>query len=398
MRRGILVLAAGAEWESAMLTLLEGAGSVVLLRRCVDIDDLLASLTLGQADGAVVSLDVPGLDADAVAQIRRAGAALVAVVPTMTEAAGARAARIGAVRTVEAAALATILDLLAEGEGPVPASAPDQVASEGVALPGERPASHRVLCICGTRGAPGASTVAVALAAVLSGRGEPVTLIDADPRGGTVAQQLGVLDEVSGLLAVARMAPTGEIGTSWLRHARTVAPSWLVVTGLPRADRWREIPDGALEELIDSAAQSGWVVLDAGDEPSEETLGAADEVIVVGSPDPVGLTRVCRTAAGLSEQVAAPVRVVVNRWRKTLATSESEVADLLVHVARPAAVHLLPEDRTALDRAATDQRSPVDAAPSSGWTQALGRFAEAIAPERRKPGLRRRTAGTARRR
>ena len=36
-------------------------------------------------------------------------------------------------------------------------------------------------------------------------------LVDADPYGGSVAQVLGVMDEVSGLLSAARLAAAGEL-------------------------------------------------------------------------------------------------------------------------------------------------------------------------------------------
>ena len=51
-------------------------GAGLVLKRCVDLADLLASAATGQADVAVVSADLPGLDADAVMQLLRARRAL----------------------------------------------------------------------------------------------------------------------------------------------------------------------------------------------------------------------------------------------------------------------------------------------------------------------------------
>ena len=60
---------------------------------------------------------------------------------------------------------------------------------------------------CGARRAhPGRTTVATNLAAELARRGAAAVLVDLDPYGGAVAQQLGILDEVSGLLSA---VPTG---------------------------------------------------------------------------------------------------------------------------------------------------------------------------------------------
>ena len=47
-----------------------------------------------------------------------------------------------------------------------------------------------LICVVGGKGAPGASTVALALA-LASGRERSVTLVDADPDGGALAARLG---------------------------------------------------------------------------------------------------------------------------------------------------------------------------------------------------------------
>ena len=77
-RTTVLVAAAGAPWESTALRTMTGAGLVVL-KRCVDLADLLASAGSGQADVAVVSADLPGLDASAVTHLLRHDVRAVAV-------------------------------------------------------------------------------------------------------------------------------------------------------------------------------------------------------------------------------------------------------------------------------------------------------------------------------
>ncbi|MDN8907633.1 hypothetical protein Q0O77_15085, partial [Staphylococcus aureus] len=64
---------------------LEAHPGTVVLKRCVDVDDLLASVTSGQADVAVVSLDAPGLDAASVAHLRRHGVRPVAVTASRSD-------------------------------------------------------------------------------------------------------------------------------------------------------------------------------------------------------------------------------------------------------------------------------------------------------------------------
>lgn len=56
----VLLLAAGDGWESAALSVLDQDPRVVVLKRCVDVDDLMAAATSGQADVVVVAIDAPG--------------------------------------------------------------------------------------------------------------------------------------------------------------------------------------------------------------------------------------------------------------------------------------------------------------------------------------------------
>src|ERR1700749_3738409 len=77
-RVAVLIAAGGEGWEAAALRLLDGEGTVVL-KRCVDLTDLMASAATGQADVAFVSGELVGLDADAVMQLLREDVRCVAV-------------------------------------------------------------------------------------------------------------------------------------------------------------------------------------------------------------------------------------------------------------------------------------------------------------------------------
>ncbi len=238
----VLILASGATWESRALALLDRDPGVVVLRRCVDVPDLLAAASAGQADVAVVALEAPGLDQAAVDHLRRFQVRPVAVVPAdLADGPALRAARAGLTATVAD----DELDLLpAAVQAADPAADVDTVVPDPLAS--ERPpsAGGRVVAVWGPAGAPGRTTVAVSVAAELAARGRRTTLVDADPYGGAVAQQLGVLDEVSGLLAAARLASSGALEARFGTVQRAVGDHLTVVTGLPRADRWVEVRPG----------------------------------------------------------------------------------------------------------------------------------------------------------
>jgi MinD-like ATPase involved in chromosome partitioning or flagellar assembly len=415
------MVAAGAAWESRALGVLADEPDVMVLKRCVDVDDLLAVATAGQAEVAVVGLDAPGLDAPAVDHLHRHGVRPVAVAPgsgpagAASDAARLHASRIGVATLIAEGELAALPEAVATDEGPDPDRVDGDAAEDPEGRPGGR---HRVVVVWGPRGAPGRTTVACALAGELATRGRPTVLVDADPRGGTVAQQLGVLDEVSGLLSAARLSVAGVLEEGFGGVQRRLRDHLTVVTGLPRADRYVEVRPGVVEHLLETAARESAVVVDVGSDLDDErvgdptarpgrssltleALGVADEVVVVGAADPVGLSRLARGLVELREVTGGrPVRVVVNRNRSTLGWSEREVAGMVEGFARVSGLHFLPDDRAAVDRALVAGRELRDGGDSP-LVRAVAGLADAVLPEpapARRRGIRRRRGARARRR
>jgi MinD-like ATPase involved in chromosome partitioning or flagellar assembly len=406
----VLVVAAGAAWESTALALLAERQGIVVLKRCVDLDDLLASASAGQADVAVLGVDTHGLDQAAVDLLRKHSVRPVGVVPDGTglDAARLHATRIG-IRSVSEAELATLPDAVLEEEAPADTVVRGETPEDEAPAPGP---GGRVLAVWGPAGAPGRTTLAVGLAAELARRECRTTLVDADPYGGAVAQQLGILDEVSGLLAAARVTAGGMLPERFGSVQRTIGPQLGVVTGLPRPDRWVEVRAGVVEHLLEVGRDHGHVVVDTGfsleHDPASEfgsrpgrnqmTLGAldvADEVVVVGNADPVGLSRLARGLVELRDLTGrAPVRVVVNRMRPTLGWSEKDIAGMVEGFTRLTGLHFLPDDRTAVDRALVAGRTVVESGDSA-LGRAISGMVDELLPESASvtPGgrLRRRT-------
>ncbi|WP_028659113.1 AAA family ATPase [Nocardioides insulae] len=404
-----LILGAGAAWESQVLAVLDRHRAVAVLKRCVDVEDLLAAASSGQADAAVLGLEAPGIDATVVAQLQHHGVRPVAIVPggLGAEVMAARATRVGLRTLVPEDDPDGVLEALTSADEPATV-APD-LLEEAYAAPAASGSAQtgRVVAVWGPAGAPGRTLVATALAAELAARSKDTLLVDADPFGGAVAQCLGILDEVSGLLAAARLAASGELSERFLTIPRTIGPHLGVVTGLPRADRWTEVRAGALEQLLDQARRRGSTILDTGfcleDDPAADLAGRpgrhhltltaldhADEIVVVGAADPVGLTRLARGLVELGERMSGtPVRVVVNRMRNSLGWSETAVAEMLTGVVGPVPLHVLPDDRTAVDRALVSGRTLVEAAPESPLASAVAGLADAVMPLSTRP--RRRT-------
>nr|MBA2465640.1 hypothetical protein [Nocardioidaceae bacterium] len=264
-RTPVLVAASGAAWEADAVRLLERAPDIVLHRRSVDLADLLASAATGLARCAVVADSLDGLDADAVAHLGRAGVRVIAVLSAAGSQPPERLARIGVARWVTVADLEELCAAVREvsSEGGEPATGAGLDDSTEPPYPTER---GRLTVVWGPTGAPGRTTVATALAAESAARGRATLLVDADPYGGAVAQHLGILDEVSGLLAAVRRANSGQLDVTALNEAARALDGGLrVLTGLPRADRWAEVRPAAFAEILDRAQQLvEMVVLDVG--------------------------------------------------------------------------------------------------------------------------------------
>ncbi len=414
----VLLAVTGAPWEADVVRRAERAPGIRVVRRCVDIADVMAAAASGQARAVLLADALPRLTSDAVAALHARRIAVVALVdpsengePFGTE---DRLSRMGIERILPADVSPEDLGrAVTEAVESGPPASVSHFAGGFVPLPPETvgtpppvytQGSGRMIAVWGPTGAPGRTTVAVGLAAELAAKGMPTLLADADVYGGTVAQLLGMLDETSGLAAAARSAASGSLDMAMLaKHARQVEPHLLVLTGLSRADRWTELRPAAIESIWSTARMlAPCTVVDVGFciESDEEisfdslaprrngatlaTLEEADEVIVVGAADPVGLTRLIRAIHELRAVApSANLRVVVNRVRSgSLGSSPADaVGEALSRYAGVEAAALLPYDQSAVDAAMSHGRTLAEAAKSSKLRKSLQQFAGTLTKE-----------------
>jgi len=429
----VLTAVTGAHWESALVAALERAPyGVSVVRRCVDLADLLAAAASGTARAVLVSPELRRLDRDALSRLYAGGVAVVGLVTPADDEGERRLRQLGVDVVLSAdagperisAAVVAALETLADSRErerqhaytePL-ATPPDSAGPGGVDLaePPVEPGSGRLIAVWGPTGAPGRTTVAVNLAAEFAAAGAPTLLADADTYGGVVAQVLGLLDEAPGLAAAARLANGSTLDLPALaRLARRVDGADLrVLTGITRADRWPELRASSLGVVWTRARSlAAFTVVDCGFslEQDEEiafdtaaprrngatltTLEAADVVIAVGGADPVGVQRLVRGLAELSEVVPSVVpRVLLTRVRRgpVGADPERQLADALERFAGVHEVTFMPDDRTSCDRAIAAGSTLLEVAPDSPARLALADLAAELAG--RVPAQRRRRA------
>ncbi|PZS30705.1 MAG: chromosome partitioning protein [Pseudonocardiales bacterium] len=410
----ILTAVTDASWEADLVAGLAGSDlGVTVVRRCVDVADLLAAAAARTAEAVVLSADLRRLDRAALAQLASAGVAVVALVEPGDEPAERRLRQlgVGTVLATDAGAAAIAIALQAAVvtaradalAGPLadPLAALPRLDAPmaGPALPR---GGGRIVAIWGPTGAPGRTTVAVGLADEASRMGVSTMLVDADTYGGSIGQVLGFLDESPGLAAATRLAGNGRLDLPALAGLARGTDPWLrVLTGIVRADRWPELSGDAVEAVLDLCRRlATLVVVDCGFslEQDEEivydtaaprrnaaalaALTAADTILVVGAADPVGMHRLIRGLAEFRELAVTGVpRVVVNKLRRGV-TPGDPATELAAALRRHAGVDnpvLLPYDRTALDRAIGVGKSLADVAPGSALRRGLTELAAGVA-------------------
>ncbi len=320
MSIAVVSAADGAAWEAALLAELgrsPGQEGITVVRRCVDLVELLAVAASGQAVAALVDAQLRRLDADAVDRLRAGAVAVVGVTAPGAEADIERLQDAGITFFVPSNASAAVFAAViaaavadrsaptehgnafadpsfatgsAAGDPPVSAAGSAGSAAAGSAAAGSASASSasanpagadaaasekptdpvprpgRVIAVWGPTGAPGRSTTASTLADELARLAQRSLLVDADVYGGVAASMFGLLDESPGLVAACRQAQSrrldveGLAGLCW-----QVSPGLRVLTGISRADRWPELRSTALRSVLTVArALADYTVVDVG--------------------------------------------------------------------------------------------------------------------------------------
>jgi MinD-like ATPase involved in chromosome partitioning or flagellar assembly len=415
----VLTAVADPALESGLVAELGCDEAVRVVRRCVDLADLLAAATAGIGRAVILSGRLRRLDREAVSRLTAAGVAVVGLAAPDDIDSAHLLRQLGVTHLVapsadraqiSATVCAAVEGLAAPaGAAPHSPSAEDGIGVESPPADGAGVAAAtgpgRVVAVWGPTGAPGRSTIAVNVAAELAGLGESSLLIDADSYGGSAAVLLGVLDESSGLVAACRAANHGRLDAPGLASlALEVRPGMRVLTGIPRAERWQELRPSALDVVLNRARSLAAVtVVDCGfclehdEDLAYDTaaprrngatlamLACADEVIAVGAADPVGLTRFVRGYPELSAlRAGQPTLPVINRYRRTVTgprDPRGAVGDALARFAGIANAHWVPDDPAALDSAVAAGRTLVEVAPGSSTRHAIRSLAIRLAGE-----------------
>ena len=274
-----------------------------------------------------------------------------------------------------------------------------------VGLGAVRPATARqgrVVAVWGPAGAPGRTSLAVAVAAELAARGRSVVIADADTLGAAVAPTLGLLDEAPGFAAACRLAAADALDHAELervaQHHRARRGGFWVLTGIARPSRWPELSAERVAEVlrecrtwVDDVIVDTGFCLEQDEEISSDllaprrhaatlaTLRDADAVLQVGSADPVGIARLLRARPeALEAAESAETTVVMNRLRTGAVGlgARGQVARTLARFGAVDDPAFIPYDRAAFDAAVLEGSTLQDAAPRSSAALAIGQIVQ----------------------
>ncbi|MFB7843373.1 CpaE family protein [Microbacterium sp. NPDC056052] len=281
--------------------------------------------------------------------------------------------------------------------------------------PGAGASANRLITVWGPHGAPGRSTVAVQLAALLAAPDRGVALVDADTHAPALALLLGLTDDGPGIAAACRRAELGLLDGAELsrlsRPAESSGGTIDVLVGINRPSRWPELSAARLHAALDVCRRWSTITLvdvaaslEADEEISSDldgprrnaatltALHSADRIVAVAAADPLGIARFVRGYAELCAEVGdIPVTVVVNKVRPGPlgVDARGQVRRALDRFSGIRDVHFLPYDRRALDASVLHARPVPDVAGRSALTIGARALALTLLRDAHSPGTRR---------
>ena len=288
---------------------------------------------------------------------------------------------------------------------PVTAGTPSSPATSAFAptshreeIDAAKPQIGKIIAVWGTHGAPGRSTLALALAAYLNEQGSTI-LVDCDINAPAQVQLLGLPEDSSGLASAARLATHGELDSTRLVQTLLSAKADLqVLTGLGRSGRWRELPVASMNKVWEVCRHTAeYTVVDLSGgleeervedfamEPDHDAVAAAlleqaDLTLIVGAADPVGIRRLIQLLNSNRKAVGGRSQVVVNRVRSSTAGADPNTAigSVLARYTSASDIVYVPADYRLFDKALM-QAQPVAVVESrSAAAKSIAKLAKLV--------------------
>ena len=234
------------------MTALNDNSQIKIRRRCVDSVDLMSAIHLGLANKVVISAGFENLNSTAINSAKKLGCDVYGIylendVDSLEKLVGVGVKSNFAIDETDVEkSLNGLINLLLN------VSEIDKFSNELEDLsqvPG-------LVCVWGTNGSPGRSSVAINLSFSLASKNFPTLLVDLDAIVPSLAPALGLISEVPGVSSLVHDALKGRLSQESIeKNVIEVNPGLHVLTGISNPKRWPELRTEGLIQVLKLCSQ-----------------------------------------------------------------------------------------------------------------------------------------------
>ena len=234
------------------MTALNDNSQIKIRRRCVDSVDLMSAIHLGLANKVVISAGFENLNSTTISGAKKLGCDVYGIylendVDSLEKLVGVGVKSNFAIDETDVEkSLKGLINLLLN------VSEIDKFSNELEDLsqvPG-------LVCVWGTNGSPGRSSVAINLSFSLASKNFPTLLVDLDAIVPSLAPALGLISEVPGVSSLVHDALKGRLSQESIeKNVIKVNPGLHVLTGISNPKRWPELRTEGLIQVLKLCSQ-----------------------------------------------------------------------------------------------------------------------------------------------
>ena len=252
MRTNILLALTDQTWQLQVMTALNDNSQIKIRRRCVDSVDLMSAIHLGVANKVVISAGFENLNSTTISGAKKLGCDVYGIylendIDSLEKLVGVGVKSNFAIDETDVEkSLKGLINLLLN------VSEIDKFSNELEDLsqvPG-------LICVWGTNGSPGRSSVAINLSFSLASKNFPTLLVDLDAIVPSLAPALGLVSEVPGVSSLVHDALKGRLSQESIeKNVIEVNPGLHVLTGISNPKRWPELRTEGLIQVLKLCSQ-----------------------------------------------------------------------------------------------------------------------------------------------
>jgi hypothetical protein len=252
VRTNILLALTDQTWQLQVMTALNDNSQIKIRRRCVDSVDLMSAIHLGLANKVVISAGFENLNSTTISGAKKLGCDVYGIylendIDSLDKLVGVGVKSNFAIDETDVEkSLKGLINLLLN------VSEIDKFSNELEDLsqvPG-------LVCVWGTNGSPGRSSVAINLSFSLASKNFPTLLVDLDAIVPSLAPALGLVSEVPGVSSLVHDALKGRLSQESIeKNVIEVNPGLHVLTGISNPKRWPELRTEGLIQVLKLCSQ-----------------------------------------------------------------------------------------------------------------------------------------------